>query len=166
MSDVCSMRPIKIVDDTPTGLSAEARNAKDRNWVNTSRTAPSTGGLPSFGKIGSNKGTFGPSSVFSSNSNIFSILSRPADETGPEAPPQRRWLILQPRWKPAEEEGTAPAEAMPVGSTENSEDEGGAAPQMTEQAADEKIAEDSKEFFAIRDLDKAEVYFSAMPAVH
>lgn len=37
---------------------------------------------------------------------------------------------------------------------------------MTEEDADKKIGEDSKEFFAVRNLDEAEVYFSALPIVH
>ncbi|KAF8178669.1 hypothetical protein K438DRAFT_1681017 [Mycena galopus ATCC 62051] len=157
---------------------------------NTPRPPPKAGDLSNFGKIASNKGlpmTFGPSSVFSgkkdskreslsrasSNSNMFSMLSQSGDapveaapKPAPEAPAQRRRLILQPRSKPTEEQGTATAEATPAGSAENSEDEDGGAPEMSEEDADKKIAEDSKEFFAVRNLDEAEVYFSALPAVH
>ncbi|KAJ6504919.1 armadillo-type protein, partial [Mycena vulgaris] len=42
----------------------------------------------------------------------------------------------------------------------------GSAPEMTEEDADKKIAEDSKEFFAVRNLDEAEDYFFALPAVN
>jgi translation initiation factor 4G len=132
--------------------------------------------------------TFGPSSVFSgkkdnkreslsrtsSSSNMFSMLSqgdatadassKPTPEPAAAAPAQRRRLILAPRSKPAEE-GTATAEATPAGS-DNSESEDDAAPEMSKDDADKKIAEDSKEFFAVRNLDEAEVYFSALPAVH
>jgi len=37
---------------------------------------------------------------------------------------------------------------------------------MSVEDADKKIGEDLKEFFAVRNLDEAEVYFSALPAVH
>lgn len=37
---------------------------------------------------------------------------------------------------------------------------------MTEDEALKKIAEDSKEFFGVRNLDEAEVYFTNLPPVH
>ncbi|KAJ7798649.1 ARM repeat-containing protein [Mycena olivaceomarginata] len=151
------------------------------------RPPPKAGELSNFGKIGSNsKGlpmTFGPSSVFSgkkdnkresiargsSSSNMFSMLShaavdtssRPTPESAAAAPAQRRRLILVPRTKPAEE-GTAVTEAsLPVSGSENE-----AAPAMSSEDADKKIAEDSKEFFAVRNLDEAEFYFSVLPTVY
>ncbi|KAJ7188714.1 hypothetical protein C8R46DRAFT_1171656 [Mycena filopes] len=159
---------------------------------NTPRPPPKAGDLSNFGKIGSSsKGlpmTFGPSSVFSgkkdnkreslsrasSSSNMFSMLSQSgetsADATkgaAPEAPAQRRRLILQPRSKPTEEQGSATAEATPVGSdNSDDEEEEEEAPGMSVEDADKKIAEDSKEFFAVRNLDEAEVYFTALPAIH
>jgi translation initiation factor 4G len=128
----------------------------------------------------------------SSNQNMFSMLSQnpeaAADASAkgsskipsrrasidfdagaaPEAPAQRRRLILQPRSKPtAEEQGSTTAEATPAGSDNSSSDEeDDATPEMSEEDANKKIAEDSKEFFAVRNLDEAEVYFSALPAVH
>ncbi|KAJ6491820.1 hypothetical protein C8R47DRAFT_1044992 [Mycena vitilis] len=158
---------------------------------NTPRPPPKAGDLSNFGKIGSNsKGlpmTFGPSSVFSgkkdnkreslsrasSSSNMFSMLSQTPDaaadvssKAAPEAPAQRRRLILQPRSKPtADEQGSATAEATPAGS-DNSDSEDEAAPEMSVADADKKIGEDSKEFFAVRNLDEAEVYFTALPAPH
>ncbi|KAK7057588.1 hypothetical protein R3P38DRAFT_2598969 [Favolaschia claudopus] len=155
---------------------------------NTPRPPPKAGDLSNFGKIGSNsKGlpmTFGPSSVFagkkdnkrdsisraSSNSNMFSMLqnSDPAAEpakAAPEPPAQRRKLILQPRTKLSDEPGTTTADATPAGS-DNSDSEDDAAPEMTLADAEKKIAEDSKEFFAVRNLDEAEVYFTVLPSVH
>jgi translation initiation factor 4G len=38
--------------------------------------------------------------------------------------------------------------------------------EMTEDEALKKIAEDSKEFFGVRNLDEAEVYFTNLPPVH
>ncbi|KAJ7270036.1 armadillo-type protein [Mycena haematopus] len=157
---------------------------------NAPRPPPKAGDLSNFGKIASSKGlpmTFGPSSVFSgkkdnskreslsrasSNSNMFSMLSQTPDaaaEAGPKPaaePAQRRRLILQPRTKPAEDQGTTTAEATPAGSDNSESEEEEAAPEMTKEDADKKIAEDAKEFFAVRNLDEAEVYFSALPAVH
>ncbi|KAJ6541573.1 armadillo-type protein [Mycena capillaripes] len=147
---------------------------------NTLRPPPKAGDLSNFGKIGSkSKGlpmTFGPSSVFSgkkdnkresllrasSSSNMFSMLSQTAGAAvdtsprsnaeppqgrkivadltpgaAPEASAQRRRLILQRRMK-----------------------------RMTKEEADKQIGRDSKEFFAVRNLDEAEAYFSALPAVH
>ena len=46
----------------------------------------------------------------------------------------------------------------------SSEDE--ASPEMSDEDAKKKIAEDSKEFFGVRNLDEAEVYFSALPGQH
>jgi translation initiation factor 4G len=37
---------------------------------------------------------------------------------------------------------------------------------MTEAEAEKKIGEDLKEFFAVRNLDEAEVYFTGLPAAH
>ena len=70
--------------------------------------------------------------------------------TAPEQP-QRRKLNLQPRTKPVEEP-TRPAEEIV---TPSEEDGPG--------AADAKIMEDLKEFFNVRNLDEAEVYFSTLP---
>ncbi len=36
--------------------------------------------------------------------------------------------------------------------------------EMSEEVAKKKIDEDSKEFFAVRNLEEAEVYFTALPA--
>ncbi|KAF7315064.1 MI domain-containing protein [Mycena indigotica] len=153
------------------------------------RPPPKAGDLSQFGKMGSSSKaglpmTLGPSSVFSgrkdskreslsrtssnsnmSSSNMFSMLSQ--TESSPESkapePTQRKRLILAPRSKPTEESA-----ATPAGSDESeSESEGEAAvAEMSDEAADRKVAEDSKEFFAIRNLDEAEAYFSALPPAH
>lgn len=91
----------------------------------------------------------------------------------PEAPPQRRKLMLQPRTVPRPEELTktdsTPAQSE-VAESEEEEPETTAAPAappaMTEAEAKTRIAEDSKEFFSIRDLDEAEVYFTKLPVEH
>jgi translation initiation factor 4G len=74
-------------------------------------------------------------------------------------PAQQNRVVLQPRSKPVEDAEAAPSN---VESEVNSlEDE--ASPEMSDEAK-KKIAEDSKEFFGVRNLDEAEVYFSALPS--
>lgn len=82
------------------------------------------------------------------------------------APQQRRKLQLLPRTKPLEDEKAHDSPA--ASSSAVSEDEGGdaGAPSMTEQEAMTRIKEDCKEFFEIRDLDEAEVYFTKLPSEH
>ncbi|KAF8911486.1 hypothetical protein CPB84DRAFT_1722762 [Gymnopilus junonius] len=147
------------------------------------RPPPKAGDLSNFGKI--TKGqpiTFGPGSVFagkkgadakresisrtSSSSNMFSMLSAQSAEAGdaaakPAEPQQRKRLVLQPRTKPVEAE-TAETASPAADSESSSEDE--AAPEMTEEEAKKKIEEDSKEFFAVRNLEEAEVYFTKLTA--
>ena len=77
------------------------------------------------------------------------------------AEPQRKRLVLQPRSKPVD------VASSPVGeSSESSHSEEEASIEMTVEAAMKKISEDLKEFFAIRNLEKAEVYFSSLPPQH
>ncbi|KAF7315030.1 MI domain-containing protein [Mycena indigotica] len=161
------------------------------SWTNVQssgsgpRPPPKAGDLSQIGKMGSSSKAClpGPSSVFSgrkdgrreslsrtssnsnmSSSNMFSMLSQ--TESSPESkapePTQRKRLIPAPRSKPTEESA-----ATPAGSDESeSESEGEVAAEMSDEAADRKVAEDSKEFFAIRNLDEAEAYFSALPPAH
>ncbi|KAJ7146962.1 hypothetical protein C8R44DRAFT_20626 [Mycena epipterygia] len=80
---------------------------------------------------------------------------------------QRKRLILQPRSKPtAEEQGLTMAEAIPAGSDNSFNDGKEATVEMSEEAVNKKISEDSKEFFAVRNLDEAEFYFSTLPVAH
>jgi translation initiation factor 4G len=126
--------------------------------------------------------TFGPTSVFAgknkegkrdsisrtnSSSNMFSMLqAAEAAEPAPKAPePQRKRLILQPRTVPAEGDASAPKSPSESSASEDAEveeDAGG----MSEEAAETKIKEDVKEFFAIRSIDEAEAYWTALPAAH
>ena len=152
------------------------------NFGKINKTTPMTFG-PSSVFAGKKDGKREPPlSRTSSSQNMFSMLSqnpevaaeasaskssRPPSvdfsQTGiPDAPPQRKRLILQPRSKPTVEE-TAPA----ADSESSSEDEAGyAAVEMTEAEAKKKIDEDSKEFFGVRNLDEAEVYFTNLPVQH
>ncbi|KIP11353.1 hypothetical protein PHLGIDRAFT_64174, partial [Phlebiopsis gigantea 11061_1 CR5-6] len=76
------------------------------------------------------------------------------------AAPQRRKLNLLPRSVPKSE---GKSEGTPAASTAGSEDEGESSSAMSESEAKTRIKEDSKEFFSIRDLDEAEVYFTKLP---
>ncbi|KAF8891812.1 hypothetical protein BD779DRAFT_1670764 [Infundibulicybe gibba] len=160
------------------------------------RPPPKAGDLSNFGKISKpTPMTFGPTSVFSkkegkreslsrtsSSSNMFSMLSQGSEVAtpdggsakgshthsrktsvdishagAPEPAPQRKRIVLQPRSKPAD------AETAPTPEPEASSDE---VQEMSAEEADKKIAEDSKELFAVRNLDEAEVYFTNLPAQH
>ncbi|KAF8891815.1 armadillo-type protein [Infundibulicybe gibba] len=156
------------------------------------RPPPNAGDLSNFGKISKpTPMTFGPTSIFnkegkresrtSSSLNMFSMLrqgsevatpdGRPARGShphsrktsvdishagAPEPAPQKR-IVLQSRSKPTD------AETAPTPEPEASSDE---VQEMSAEEADKKIAEDSKELFAVRNLDEAEVYFTNLPAQH
>jgi len=57
-------------------------------------------------------------------------------------------------------------EPSSLSKSESDNDEEESPVEMTEDQAISKIAEDLKEFFAVRNLDEAEFYFMALPAVH
>ncbi|KAF7296013.1 MI domain-containing protein [Mycena kentingensis (nom. inval.)] len=159
------------------------------------RPPPKAGDLSNFGKIGTSGKAglplnLGPSSVFSgrkeskresisrtnsvsnmSAQNAFALLSQSEASPEPksaEPPAQRKRLVLAPRTVPAsEEQGSATADATPAGSDDSDDDdEDDAAPAMSDEAADRKVTEDAKEFFAIKNLEEAEAYFTALPAAH
>jgi len=157
------------------------------------RPPPKAGDLSQFGKISKAAPmVIGPSSVFtkkdnkrdslsrtSSSSNMFSMLSqnpelavdatakpsRPPSrkpsvdlgQGGAPEPPQRRKLQLLPRSKPTSTEETQPPA---------SEDEPEVPVQMSETDARKKIEEDVKEFFAVRSMEEADVYFTNLPEEH
>ena len=79
--------------------------------------------------------------------------------TNSEPLQQRKHLVLQPRLVPVEV-------TSPATESENNHSEEEASVEMTEEAALKKIGEDMKEFFAIRNLEEAEVYFSSLPPQH
>ncbi len=62
--------------------------------------------------------------------------------------------MLQPRTKPMED---------PIHPAEDSEEEAPPLSEIMEEATDAKIEEDVKEFFYVRNLDEAEVYFITLP---
>ena len=130
----------------------------------------------------------------SSNSNMFSMLSSnpetsaeaatanakgsrpPSRKTSvdftqsggippPEGPAQRRRLILQPRSRPPEDQG---ATVHQESDSSEGEEEAEAEEEfvMSDAEAKRKIEEDTKEFFAVRNMEEAEVYFSKLPPVH
>ncbi|KAI6007614.1 armadillo-type protein [Pisolithus orientalis] len=149
------------------------------------------GDLSHFGKISKAAPmVMGPSNVFAgkkdikresmtrtnSSSNMFLMLSQnpelamePKPSRAPsrkpstdldksEPTPQRKKLQLLPRTIPAPGEISSPS----------SEEEPEAAPaaQMSEKDAQKKIDEDAKEFFAARNLEEADAYFTALTKEH
>jgi len=82
-------------------------------------------------------------------------------DKSPDAQPQRRRLALLPRTKPVEQ---TDAQQQPESSEDEEASTSVTPAEMNEEAAKKKIDEDSKEFFAVRNLDEAEVYFTALPA--
>ncbi|KAF5393461.1 hypothetical protein D9757_000476 [Collybiopsis confluens] len=82
----------------------------------------------------------------------------------PEAAPQRKRLVLQPRTRPLESDSAPHQES----DSDEDDNEAGEEPEqeMSEAEAKKKIAEDTKEFFGVRNLEEAEVYFAKLPAVH
>jgi translation initiation factor 4G len=126
-----------------------------------------------------------------SSSNMFSMLSqgseapavevphstgkssrppsrKPSIDLGsaaPEPPVQRKKLVLQPRTLPAAGDATTPTESRSV-SGDDDEEQAPARSELSDVDAKRKIEEDAKEFFAVRDLDEAENYFTALPAPH
>ncbi|KAI6120363.1 hypothetical protein EV401DRAFT_2089060 [Pisolithus croceorrhizus] len=176
------------------GAERNAEPAPD-GWAVAGGSQPrppsKAGDLSHFGKISKAAPmVMGPSSVFAgkkdnkresltrtnSSSNMFSMLSqntelviepkpsrapsrRPStDLDKPEPVPQRRKLQLLPRSIPA------PGETPPP--TSEDEPEGSPATQMSEEDAKKKIDEDVKEFFAVRNLDEADAYFTALTEDH
>ncbi len=81
------------------------------------------------------------------------------------APMQRRKLNLLPR---SVQKSDDKSEETPAASAAGSEDEGGevAGSALSEEEAKKQIGEDIKEFFQIRDLGEAEVYFTKLPVEH
>jgi translation initiation factor 4G len=153
------------------------------NFGKISKATPMTFG-PSSVFAGKKEGKRESLSRTSSSSNMFSMLSQNPEagadaakgshshsrktsvdlsNTGvPEAPAQRKRLILAPRSRPTTEEEAAALKSE----SENEDEDETPAEVMTEEQAKKKIAEDSKEFFAVRNLDEAEVYFTNLPAAH
>ncbi|KAF8845924.1 ARM repeat-containing protein [Paxillus ammoniavirescens] len=157
---------------------------------------PSTGGdLSQFGKISKGAPmVMGPGSVFAgkkdtkrdslsrtnTSSNLFSMLSqnpelatdaiakasrppsrRPSaafGQTGlPELPMQRRKVQLLPRGRPATTEKTPPPAAK---------EEPEAPAHVSEADVKKQIDEDFREFFAVRSLEEADVYFTKLTEEH
>jgi translation initiation factor 4G len=88
-----------------------------------------------------------------------------APEVASGAPQQRRKLQLLPRSKPIEDATSTPGPSEP-GSPAADEDEEQEEQEMSEAEAVKKIAEDIKEFFAVRNIDEAEDYFVKLPSAH
>ncbi|KZP29701.1 ARM repeat-containing protein [Athelia psychrophila] len=164
------------------------------NFGKINMAAPMTFGPTSVFAKG-NEGAKGPRtepiSRSSSSSNMFSMLSqnseipeiaglkpipsRPASQKTsidlgtvgvPEAPLQRRKLQLLPRSKMTEDGGDGTAASAPVSENGEVEESGTAADSMSEADAKKHLDQDSKEFFAVRNLDEAEEYFQKLTPEH
>ena len=84
--------------------------------------------------------------------------------------PQRRRLILQPRTIPVSGEGSvregppSTAATSDYGEEETTSNVGAASLSMTLERAKQKIKEDVKEFFMLKDLNEGEGYFESLPS--
>jgi translation initiation factor 4G len=95
---------------------------------------------------------------------FLTMLSDKVPAAAAEPLQQRKRLVLQPR-------SVAPLDVTsPAGESESSHGDSKeeASIEMTEEAAMKKISEDLKEFFAVRNLEEAEVYFrvGGLPPQH
>ncbi|KAJ4483536.1 hypothetical protein J3R30DRAFT_1795633 [Lentinula aciculospora] len=81
----------------------------------------------------------------------------------PEPAPQRKRLNLLPRSKPVDQD-SAPQQEFDSDSDSEIIDE--PEQEMSKDEAKKKISEDTKEFFGVRSLDEAEVYFEKLPSFY
>ncbi|KAG5635953.1 hypothetical protein H0H81_009578 [Sphagnurus paluster] len=155
-------------------------------WAFVRETGPSRppskdGDVTTFGKINkSSTVAFGPSSAFAGKKNhnrdslspinLKSSMpdmpkqgAEPATDVrvAPRPRPQWKRIVLLPRSKPIGHEASATKSE-----SDNYVDDEEAATDMTEEQANKKIAENLKNFLAVRNLDEAEVYFTGLPVVH
>ncbi|KAF8346026.1 armadillo-type protein [Amanita rubescens] len=147
---------------TRRGGNQEHYPQADGCTVNTMGASTPAGYLSQIGRISKaarKKVKRGSISRTNSSSNMFSMLEASRENKALEQP-QTRKLMLQPRTKPLEEP-THPEESVTP-----SEEDASALGEINEEAADAKIKEDVKEFFNVRNLDEAEVYFTTLPPQH
>ncbi|KAF8339398.1 ARM repeat-containing protein [Amanita rubescens] len=177
LQDVLELRERKwVAPNTTAGPTVVARihevAAKEKAVQETQRVRMSRGGTRRGGnqehypqadgctnKAARKKVKRGSISRTNSSSNMFSMLEASQENKALEQP-QTRKLTLQPRTKPLEEP-THPEESVTP-----SEEDASALGEINEEAADAKIKEDVKEFFNVRNLDEAEVYFTTLPPQH
>ncbi|EPT00347.1 hypothetical protein FOMPIDRAFT_1163031 [Fomitopsis schrenkii] len=140
------------------------------------RVPSKAGDLSNFGKVSkTNSMTFGPTGVFAKDkdkresaslscgpSNMFTKPSVDLRSAVASQPPQRRKICMLPSTLPKADETSSPTPAP--SDAGHSDDEDSHAPPMSEAEAKTRVGEDSKEFFSIRDLDEAEVYFMKLPS--
>ncbi|KZT72272.1 hypothetical protein DAEQUDRAFT_809168 [Daedalea quercina L-15889] len=144
----------------PTGVFANAKDKSKRESASLSR------GSNMFSKLMENSELATEVATATSSRPPSRKPSVDLGSAGaPEAPPQRRKLNLLPRTLPKPDESKT--DSTPAQSDAgHSDDEESIAPSMSETEAKTRIGEDSKEFFSIRDLGEAEVYFSKLPSEH
>ncbi|PIL33521.1 hypothetical protein GSI_04144 [Ganoderma sinense ZZ0214-1] len=109
----------------------------------------------------------GKSSRHPPSHNRSSIDLGPGGVPEGAVPPQRKRLQLLPRSVPLEARSESTPAASAVGSEdEDEEDQPSGTPSLSEADAKTRIDGDSKEFFSVRDLAEAEVYFTKLPSEH
>ncbi|KAH8113023.1 ARM repeat-containing protein [Phellopilus nigrolimitatus] len=145
-------------------FSAKSKDGKPRESSQPPRTSSnmfSMLGAESTAEVSAPSQSSRPSRPPSRNASVD--LSHGA----PVEPTQRPRLNLLPRSKPLAEKG----EESPTPQPEDREGVEGeirekAEPSISKEQSEKKIDQDRKEFFAIRNLDEAEDYFTALPAEH
>ncbi|KZP29637.1 hypothetical protein FIBSPDRAFT_926827 [Athelia psychrophila] len=153
------------------------------NFGKINKAAPMTFGPTSVfakGKEGAKGPRTEPISRSSSSSNMFSMLSQnseiAADASGPKPTTSRSasrktsidlgTAGLLPQSKMTEDGGDGTAASTPVSENGEVEESGTAADSMSKADAKKHLDQDSKEFFAVRNLDEAEEYFQKLTPEH
>ncbi|KAF8346025.1 armadillo-type protein [Amanita rubescens] len=136
---------------------------RERKWVarsaltqhiSMSRSSSRRGNLEDYLQAdGWTVNTIKPESI---SMMFFMLESATQEENNAPEEPQKKKLMLQPLTKPL----AHPAEE----SNTPSQKEAPALSEMNKEAADAKVKEDAKEFFNVRNLDEAEVYFNTIPS--
>ncbi|EPT00387.1 hypothetical protein FOMPIDRAFT_1146531 [Fomitopsis schrenkii] len=142
----------------PTGVFAKEK-ANKRESASLSR-----GSSNMFSKLMENPELAAEAAIATSSRPPSRKPSVDLGSAGASEPPQRRKLQLLPRSLPKPEETSSSTPA--ASDAGHSDDEESGAPTMSEAEAKARVGEDSKEFFSIRDLGEAEVYFTKLPSEH
>ncbi|KAH7918978.1 ARM repeat-containing protein [Leucogyrophana mollusca] len=137
----------------PSSVFAGKKNAAASKRESLSRTSSRLSQNPELAAEASGK----PSRSGSRKSSVD------FGQTGlPEAPPTRRKLQLLPRSKPTEESTPAASKDKP----DSAADASAVPTAMSEADAKKRVDEDVKEFFAVRNLEEADVYFTNLTPEH
>ncbi|KAF8339399.1 armadillo-type protein [Amanita rubescens] len=134
--------------------STDAVHATGCSGTTMSRSSSRRGNLEDYLQAdGWTVNTIKPESI---SMMFFMLESATQEENNAPEEPQKKKLMLQPLTKPL----AHPAEE----SNTPSQKEAPALSEMNKEAVDAKVKEDVKEFFNVRNLDEAEVYFNTIPS--